>query len=220
PVRVRGGSPPAGQPAATRTPTAMAQLRIVYGTTEGQTEKVAHRLRDRLEAGGHTVDAYRAGRVPEDLDPLDYDGVLVGGSVHAGRYQRALLAWVQAHGPSLAVRPSALFTVCMRAAVPTEAARRAAEGDVAAFAQETGGRPAESAAVAGAARAAAHHVLVRFVMRRIARKDAAHLPGALDASRDHEFTDWATVDAFADAFARRLTTEAGPRVDPRPSRSE
>jgi menaquinone-dependent protoporphyrinogen oxidase len=182
----------------------MAQLLIAYGTSEGQTEKIAHRLRDRLEGKGHALDAYRADRMPEDLDPLDYDGVLVGGSIHGGRYQKPLLRWVRAHQPSLRVRPSALFTVCMRAAVPTEEAMSEADGYVAAFVRETGWQPAESALFAGALRYSAYNVLLRWVMKRIAKKDAAHLPDAADASRDHEFTDWSAVDAFADAFAHRL----------------
>jgi menaquinone-dependent protoporphyrinogen oxidase len=186
----------------------MAQLLIVYGTSEGQTEKVALRLRDRLHfKDGRESDVFLADRVPEDLDPLDYDGVLVGGSIHGGRYQKPLVAWVQAHQPALAARPSALFTVCMRAAVPTDAARREVEGYVDGLARETGWRPAASAAFGGALRYSAYNPLLRWVMKRIARKDAAHLPGATDASRDHEYTDWAAVDAFSDAFSQRLAAE-------------
>src|SRR5690606_41877313 len=68
----------------------------------------------------------------------------------------------------------------------------------------TGWQPAEAVAFAGALRYSAYNLLLRWVMRRIARKAAAHLPGATDTSRDHEYTDWAAVDAFADAFAHRL----------------
>ncbi|HLT48600.1 MAG TPA: flavodoxin domain-containing protein [Rubricoccaceae bacterium] len=182
----------------------MSHVLIVYGTSEGQTEKVAHRLRDRLHLQGHEADAFRADRFPADLDPLDYDGVLVGGSIHGGRYQKPLLAWARAHEPSLAARPSALFTVCMRAAEPTDAARREVGGYVAGLVRETGWQPAETVAFAGALRYSAYNLLLRWVMRRIARKAAAHLPGATDTSRDHEYTDWAAVDAFADAFAHRL----------------
>lgn len=191
----------------------MAQLLIVYGTSEGQTEKVALRLRDRLDLRGHLTDIYRADGVPEDLDPLDYDGVLVGGSIHGGRYQKPLRAWVRMHQPSLAARPSALFTVCMRAASPTDEARREIAGYLDAFVRETRWRPEVSEAFAGALRYSAYNVLLRFVMKRIARKDAAqgHFPDdPTDTSRDHEYTDWATVDAFADAFAHRLiAAEAG-----------
>jgi menaquinone-dependent protoporphyrinogen oxidase len=190
----------------------MAQLLLVYGTSEGQTEKVAFRLRDRLAPQGHALDAFRADRVPEDLDPLDYDGVLVGGSIHGGHYQKSLLAWVQAHQPSLRVRPSALFTVCMRAAVPTDEARREVEAYVAGLVRETAWEPAASAAFAGALRYSAYNVLLRWVMKRIVRKDAPHLPGATDTTRDHEFTDWAAVDAFADAFAQRLAAAGSSRA--------
>jgi menaquinone-dependent protoporphyrinogen oxidase len=150
-------------------------------------------------------------RVPEDFDPFDYDGVLVGGSIHGRRYQQPLLRWVQVHQLALAALPSALFTVCMRAAVPTAEARREVEGYVAAFVRESGWRPDASAPFAGALRYSANNPLLRWVMKRIVRKDAAHLPGATDTARDHEFTDWAAVDAFADAFAHRLTAAEAQR---------
>lgn len=114
---------------------------------------------------------------------------------------------------ALEARPSALFTVCMRAAVGTEEARREAEGYVAGLVRETDWHPGASALVAGALRYSAYHLVLRWVMRRIVRPDAALLPDdPTDTSRDHEYTDWAAVDAFADAFGRHFEAEevAGP----------
>ena len=37
-----------------------------------------------------------------------------------------------------------------------------------------------------------YNFLIRFVMKRIARKAGA----PTDTSRDYEFTDWSTLDAF------------------------
>jgi menaquinone-dependent protoporphyrinogen oxidase len=186
----------------------MARLLIVYASTEGQTEKVSLALYNRLTDGGHFVDVYRAGATPPALDPLAYDGILVGGSIHGGRYQTPLVGWIRRHLAALEARPSSLFTVCMRAAVGTEEARREAEGYVTRLVRETDWHPDASALVAGALRYSAYHLVLRWVMRRIVRPDAARLPGTpTDTSRDHEYTDWAAVDAFADAFGRQFASE-------------
>jgi menaquinone-dependent protoporphyrinogen oxidase len=51
--------------------------------------------------------------------------------------------------------------------------------------------------VAGALPYTRYNFLVRFLMKRIARKAG----GPTDTSRDYDFTDWAALDRFAAAFA-------------------
>ncbi len=60
------------------------QVLLVYGTTEGQTRKIATFLADRLARQGHqvvTVNAREAG-IP---DPRRFDAILVAASIHLGR---------------------------------------------------------------------------------------------------------------------------------------
>ena len=57
---------------------------MAYATTEGGTEKVARRVAERLVAAGHDADL--ANLDDADPDPDDYDGDVVGASVHAGGY--------------------------------------------------------------------------------------------------------------------------------------
>ena len=40
----------------------------------------------------------------------------------------------------------------------------------------------------------------------------AHAGGETDASRDYEYTDWAAVDRFAEAFAERLQAQPPARA--------
>jgi menaquinone-dependent protoporphyrinogen IX oxidase len=44
---------------------------------------------------GHVVDLFDVRKIPSSVVPQDYDGVLVGASVHAGGYQRRLKKWVK-----------------------------------------------------------------------------------------------------------------------------
>jgi menaquinone-dependent protoporphyrinogen oxidase len=67
------------------------KILIVYATTEGQTRKVARHVFDRLAGAGHAAGLIAATEA-EGLDPAGFDGVVVAGSVHGGRYQGELLA--------------------------------------------------------------------------------------------------------------------------------
>ena len=60
------------------------------------------------------------------------------------------------------------------------------------FVGETGWRPARVLPVAGALAYSQYNFIIRFVMKRIARKAGA----PTDTSRDHEFTDWSTLARF------------------------
>ena len=48
------------------------------------------------------------------LATSDYDGVIVGASVHGGRHQREIVDWVKRHAITLSAMPSAFFSVCVR----------------------------------------------------------------------------------------------------------
>ena len=62
----------------------MSRIMVVYGTTEGHTATIVEQMREAMEAGGHEVDAVRAGKpLPEISDGVD--GVIVGASIHAGK---------------------------------------------------------------------------------------------------------------------------------------
>ena len=77
---------------------------------------------------------------------------------------------------------------------------------------ETGWRPHRVELVAGALPYTRYNFLVRFVMRRIARKEG----GDTDTSRDYEYTDWSAVERFALEFLQEVEgsgpLEAYPRT--------
>lgn len=66
--------------------------------------------------------------------------------------------------------------------------------------RETGWRPDEVAAFAGALKYSEYGPLTRVVMKRVARRYG----GDTDTSRDYEYTDWDEVAAFAARVAERL----------------
>jgi menaquinone-dependent protoporphyrinogen oxidase len=62
------------------------------------------------------------------------------------------------------------------------------------FIEETGWQPGHTLAVAGALAYSQYNMFIRFVMRRIARKQGA----PTDTARDYEFTDWPVLDRFVE----------------------
>jgi menaquinone-dependent protoporphyrinogen oxidase len=72
------------------------------------------------------------------------------------------------------------------------------------FFVDTGWRPQRVKPIAGALLYSKYNPLVRFVMKRIARKAGTRT----DTSRDYEYTDWVSLDRFIDELAEELTASA------------
>ena len=89
----------------------MSRILVLYGTTEGQTAKIARALANTLHAEGHAVDVLAA--APRTPNLGDYAGVVVAASVHGGRYQRPVQQWVAAHADELRSMPTAFVSVSL-----------------------------------------------------------------------------------------------------------
>jgi menaquinone-dependent protoporphyrinogen oxidase len=89
----------------------MARILVIFGTSEGQTAKIAHALAVAMREQGADVDVANAAARTAPPDP--YAGVVVAASVHAGGYQRAVRRWVRAHAAALHARETAFVSVCL-----------------------------------------------------------------------------------------------------------
>lgn len=179
----------------------MPAILVLYGTTDGQTRKIATVLAAELRARQCLVDVADAAERPRSRGPEGYDGVVVAASVHAGGYQRSVARWVRAHAPTLATLPTAFLSVCLAVVERRPEARRAAEEIMTRFFRQSGWQPTEAKLVAGALLYTRYGWLKRMVMRRIVAKAG----GATDTSKDYEYTDWDDLREFAAAFAARVT---------------
>ena len=176
----------------------MSRILVLYGTTEGQTAKVARCLGDTLQANGVSADVVEAGAAWPSPD--GYDGVLVAASIHAGGYQRAVHRWVHEHAQALNDKPSAFLSVCLGILQHTPKAQEDLAEIVNRFLTATGWHPATVKQVAGALPYSKYNWLTRWTMVRIVRKAG----GDTDTSRDYEYTDWADLRGFAGELARAL----------------
>jgi menaquinone-dependent protoporphyrinogen oxidase len=180
----------------------MPRILVVYGTTDGQTAKVADAMAGTLRQGGHVVDVHAAAEPAPSPD--GYDAVIVSASVHAGGYQRVVRRWVRTHQPSLEARPTAFVSVCLGVLQHEPEVQRDLQRILAEFVASTGWHPGVTKLVAGALPYTRYGWLRRLAMRRIVAKAG----GDTDTSRDYEYTDWDDVRRFATGFARELPQPA------------
>lgn len=177
----------------------MAHLLLVYGTTEGHTALVAQRIAGTLERSGHDVELHESKEMQERPVTGSYDGVLIGGSVHAGDHQSSLREFVKRNRDALAQIPSAFFSVSLAAAGADAEALSEARVAVDKFIRETGWQPDQVELIAGALVYTQYNFFIRHLMKLIVKHEGRT---ELDTSRDYDFTDWDAVERFAHEFAQ------------------
>jgi menaquinone-dependent protoporphyrinogen oxidase len=168
---------------------------IVYGTSHGQTAKIAEQIRQTLEEDGFRVTSVNAKeeRVP---DPGAFQGVIIGASIIARGHQPAVAKFIRTHVAQLNAMPCAFFSVSASAGSAREAGRAAARRVRDEFLAEVGLQPALRESVAGAIAYTRYNPLLRWYMKRASKMNG----GSTDTSRDHEYTDWNQVRNFAMSF--------------------
>jgi menaquinone-dependent protoporphyrinogen oxidase len=183
----------------------MTKILIAYGTTEGQTARIADHIADVIRNHGIEAQALDL-KQSKDLSLNDYDGVIVGGSIHMGKHQEDVADFVQKNRAVLERLPSAFFSVSLAAHGDMENA----EAYVANFQQQTGWHPTKVGLFSGALLYRKYGFLKRYMMKRIVRDK----PGGLsaDTSRDHVYTDWDQVQRFADDFLERLVPQDAAKI--------
>lgn len=175
----------------------MAKVLIVYGTTEGQTAKIAQHIADAGRRLGHGVDVVHAPEIADDTAALEkYGAAIVGASVHEGHYQKAVAHFVEHYRDWLAARPSAFFSVSMAAASKNPEEHADVQRIIAEFVGSCGWTPTMTDSFAGALKFTQYNWLKRMLMKQIAK----HEGGPTDTSQDYEYTDWGQVDGFAGRF--------------------
>lgn len=178
---------------------------VFFATREGHTRRIADRIALDLRAHGVEVDVFNV-RTGGPVDWSAYSAGVVAASVHIGRHEREMIAFVRDHRAELERLSAAFVSVTLSEAgaenlMRSDAERERAAADVQrmidVFVKETGWRPARTLPVAGALAYSRYNILVRFIMKRIAREAGA----PTDTSCDYEFTNWPALDRFVGELA-------------------
>jgi menaquinone-dependent protoporphyrinogen oxidase len=179
----------------------MAKVLVVYVSRDGQTRKIAERIATGLRVGRHLVELVDARRLPPDLDPSRFQAVFVGSPIIGGGYMRPIVRFVREYRAALERVPTLFFSVGLALLSKVNDGRAQTMEIVDRFIARTGWRPRRVELIAGALPYTRYNFLLRFVMRRISRKEG----GETDTSRDHEYTNWNAVDRFALEFVEQVT---------------
>lgn len=183
------------------------RILILYGTSYGQTQKIAERVRDGLMASGAAVTILNGDRWRESGSPEGFDGVILAGSLIRGGHQRSIERYARAYCDTLSSMPSAFLSVSASAASVDEAGQADARREMDKFLDSTGWVPGIAETVAGSIPYTKYDPVTRWMMRRICQKAG----GPTDVSCDHELTDWSQVARFVAAFARLVSGQGAER---------
>lgn len=171
----------------------MRKLLIVYGTTEGQTRKIAEYLAEEARGLHYDRDLYEVSTVPDNLQLSLFSKIIIAASVHMERHQESIAQFVKKYRSDLEKSDAALLSVSLSAAGDAEERSEAWEY-TRRFLSEVEWRPQKVHIVAGALRFSEHDFFKRWAMRRLAKEKRT------DRQHDCEYTDWADLWRFLRDF--------------------
>ena len=171
---------------------------IIYGTTEGQTRKIARFMEEVLQENGHQ--AIIADASDEPPTPTGFDAVLIGGSLHMHKYQSPMAHYVTNNITDLNTMPTAFFSVSLAVASDMEEEHQEVQKITDEFLAQKGWKPIETTQIAGALKYTQYDYFKRLIMKIISKKEGR----TTDTSQDYEYTDWNAVKKFIDQFADKV----------------
>jgi menaquinone-dependent protoporphyrinogen oxidase len=183
----------------------MKSVLVVYGTTDGQTRKVAEFIADALKAAHVHVDLVDSASEGAALVQPVYAAAIVCGSLHEHRFQASLRRFVKRNSGWLAGLPAAFVTVSLTAALKDPKGGEELQALVAEFSRETDWTPAITHHVAGALRYTEYDFFKRLIVQLLARRQG----GDTDSAHDHEYTDWEDLGRFVDDFLDAIELQEG-----------
>jgi len=110
---------------------------IVYGTTEGQTRKIAEGTALRVRERGHGTEPLDSAALVLDFNIDKYDAFIIAASVHQEYHQETITNFVMAHLKLLENKPSAFISVSLSAVLEGTEAQKYLDR----FVAMTGWRP-------------------------------------------------------------------------------
>lgn len=169
---------------------------IAFASKEGQTEKIANYIAEVIRQHGHQATTLSCEHLPQHFNTAPFNAVIIGGSIHMGKYPGYLKDFITSHLDWLNQVPSAFFTVCLAIHSKTEKARIEANSYGPAFSKQAHWQPTLMETFAGANKYTQYGFIIRIIMQHIAKKEGR----STDSSQDHEYTDWDKVTKFTEQF--------------------
>jgi menaquinone-dependent protoporphyrinogen oxidase len=168
---------------------------IVYGTSEGQTRKIAAWTATHIRERGHHLEMHDIATLAPDLKLGAFDAFMIAASVHQEHHQETITNFVFAHHELLNTKPSAFISVSLSAAIEDE--KTEAQKYVDRFVSGVGWHPRMTLLLGGALRFTKYDYFQEQFVKFVVMKRRS---GDLSPERDHEFTDWNALGDFINRF--------------------
>jgi menaquinone-dependent protoporphyrinogen oxidase len=168
----------------------MANILILYSTTDGQTLKICRHLQQMLGQQGNNVTLKSVDDDP-DVEIAPFDKVVLGARIRYGKHTPQVFRFARTHREALDTKPNAFFTVNVVARKPEKNTPETTPY-MRKFLALSGWRPKALAVFAGRI----DYKRYSFWDRQVIRFIMWITKGPTDPNTDVEFTDWAKVEAF------------------------
>jgi len=172
---------------------------IAFGTTEGQTRKIARHMARSLEGNEHTVQLHDCSDRNTSAEPAQFDAVILAASVHHKRYQTALYEFVESHRSALEHKPVAFVSVSL--AITLASGEPEARSYVDDFAKEVSLQFDAVHLAEGAVRQFEYSSSEASTINLVVFKGQRKIP---ENAGNPEYTDWTALDAFVEQFIAEI----------------
>ena len=168
----------------------MADILLLFSTTDGQTLRICQRLEHVLVAAGHRTTLVSLDD-DREIDLRPFDKIVIGASIRYGKHSRRVFEFIDRHLPLLESKANAFFSVNIVARKP-EKNQPETNPYVRKFLRQTAWRPRQVAVFAGKL----DYPRYRFLDRLMIRLIMLITQGPTNPAQVYEFTDWQKVVEF------------------------
>lgn len=177
------------------------KILIAFGTTEGQTRKIARFCSDWLTDSGHSVELLNVSD-GSDIDISRFEAAILAGSIHTGKFQQSLEHFIIANLTAIQQCETLFLSVSLAAAGNDPDDHTGLDHCISNFNESTGWKPDRLEHVAGAFRFTSYDFFRYWAMRWIAsRRDS----GIVDPHSDKEYTDWDELTNLLEEWTNSLS---------------
>ncbi len=174
----------------------MANILILYSTTDGHTLTICKRLQQTIEQAGNRVSLLAL----DDAGTTElesFDKIVLGASIRYGKHRPQVFEFIKANLPVIDRKPNAFFTVNIVARKPAKSCPET-NPYMRKFLAQTPWRPGKLAVFAGRL----DYPRYGFFDRQMIRFIMLLTHGPTDPATVVEFTDWQRVEEFGSQIDR------------------
>jgi menaquinone-dependent protoporphyrinogen oxidase len=173
----------------------MANILIVYSTTDGHTRRICERIKQVVEEQDHKVVLVSVNDDP-DIDIEPFDKVVIGASIRYGKHRPPVYRFIKINQDKLDSKANAFFSVNVVARKP-EKNEPESNPYLQKFLRQISWQPKKLAVFAGKI----DYPIYTFWDRQVIRLIMWMTKGPTDPRAVVDFTDWNTVDDFGHLIA-------------------